>query len=73
MRRRVVGAIEPVADLGRLLSAAEIAAELYAGRASAKWVAARMPRDRMVKVGKRHCWFEADARQAMADSRGMAA
>ena len=59
----------PPPDRGRLLSAEEVAAELYHGKVTAKWVR------RYLKVGKvklshtRRAWFERDVREHLEQSR----
>lgn len=63
----------PVRDLGELLDAAQIAERCYYGKCKGRWAREEMMRllpDRVVMVAGIKCWYEADVRLAIANSRG---
>ncbi len=58
--------------LGELLDADEIGARYFKGKPSRRWVQARMPRDKAVRLGNALHWYEVDVLPAVAALRGAA-
>lgn len=53
----------PPADRGPIRTARELAALVFDGRVSAKWVLARVAPEKRFRYGREVCWYEADARE----------
>lgn len=59
----------PPADRGRLLNAAEVAALLFAGKVSKKWVFANVPHYLRHRVGRLVLYYEGEVRVWMETLR----
>lgn len=60
-------ATAPVRDRGALLDASEVAEAVFAGKVSDRWVLKNAPSAIRVPLGRKVCFYEADAR-GWADS-----